>query len=68
MPKPLAIAPRLLVHVGLGLGRLAPFAERMKVALAVGTAVDDGDDVIAGPQSSTGSQRRPPPRVTKAGD
>jgi hypothetical protein len=47
--KPLAVAPRLLVDVDRGLQRLAPFAERMQVALAVGAAVDDGLDVVAGP-------------------
>jgi hypothetical protein len=48
--EPPTIAPRLLVHVGLGLRRLAPLAPRMQVALAVGTAIDDGLDVIAGPR------------------
>jgi hypothetical protein len=47
--KPLAVTPRLLVHVDRGLQRLAPLAERMQVALAVGPAIDDGLDVIAGP-------------------
>jgi hypothetical protein len=49
MSEPLVINPRLLLHVGLGLGRLAPLAERMEIALAVRSAVDDGDDVVAGP-------------------
>jgi hypothetical protein len=46
--KPPAVAPRLLMHVGLGLRRLAPLAEWMQVAHVVGAAVDDGLDVIAG--------------------
>jgi hypothetical protein len=37
------------VHVGLRLRRLAPLAQRVQVALAVGAAIDDGLDVIAGP-------------------
>jgi hypothetical protein len=49
MAEPLAVAPRLLVHVGLGLRRLAPLTQGMQVALAVQAAVDDGLDVIAGP-------------------
>jgi hypothetical protein len=49
MAEPLAVAPRFLVHVGLRLRRLAPLAQGVQVALAVRAAVDNGDDVIAGP-------------------
>jgi hypothetical protein len=49
MPKSLAVAPRLLVQVGLRFQRFAPLAERMQVALAVGAAIDDGSDVVARP-------------------
>jgi hypothetical protein len=44
--EPLAVDPRLLVDVGLGLVRLAPFAERMEIALPVRSAVDD---LVTGP-------------------
>jgi hypothetical protein len=47
--KPLMVGPRLLLHVGLGLRRLAPFAERMEVDLPVWSAVNDRVDVVACP-------------------
>jgi hypothetical protein len=40
-----ALAPRLLVDVGLCFRRLEPLAERMQVALAVGAAVDPATDI-----------------------
>jgi hypothetical protein len=43
--EPPPVAPRLLVHVGLRLRGLAPLAERMQVALAVGAAVDPATDI-----------------------
>jgi hypothetical protein len=65
VPEPPAVAPRLLVHISLGLRRLAPFAERMQVALAVRPAVDDGLNVVAGPGVAGGALSIPDHRTAR---
>ena len=47
--EPPAVDPRVFVDVGLGVRRLTPFAERMEISVPVGSAVDEGNDVITGP-------------------
>jgi hypothetical protein len=58
VPEPPPVAPRFLVHVGLGLRRLTPFAHWMQVVPAAGASIDHGLDVVAGP-GVTGAELAP---------